>query len=128
MPSELRLWRNTAINKTSLFFHIREETASSLSPNVLLVSADKRLTSPPVLESCTPLGSVWELRTKVMKDLYVWGPYIRGADVRHPISPSKRARSSRLFGGLISAPPTSHYSQGGFLMVSILQKGRTCYP
>ena len=57
-----------------------------------------------------------------MKDLYVWEPYTRGADVRHPISSSKRARSSRLFGGLISAPLASHYSQGGFLMASILQK------
>ena len=57
-----------------------------------------------------------------MKDLYVWEPYTRGADGRHSISSSKRARSSRLFGRLISAPPASHYSQGGFLMASILQK------
>ena len=45
-----------------------------------------------------------------------------------PSSSSKRARLSRLFGGRISAPPASHYSQGGFpRRASYKKKGHATY-
>ena len=68
------------------------------------------------------------VESRVMKDLYVGSRALVMWTTDTPSPSSKRARPSRPTGGRISAPPASHYSQGGFPNTSILQKGRDMLP